>query len=235
MVVFLSSFLMPVALLSAQTDCTDPTRLCNPIKFPNLSSFLLAIINVVIQYGAILVVFFIVFAGFKFVTAQGNSEKISEARKMLTWVVVGAFVLLGVYVIRAAVWDYQTARRYRAVRDSAVKTVNYKTHQKPTFCHSRGGGNPDISSPFWIPFFKGMTKREVLFPISYFLFPLLSFAQPIRVFTTPNQGLNFLSFAQKLSDIANTIIPFLIGVAFVFVILGIFKYVRQAGGRGEGR
>ena len=74
-----------------------------------------------------------------------------------------------------------------------------------------------------------MTKREVLFPISYFLFPLLSFAQPIRVFTTPNQDLNFLSFAQKLSDIANTIIPFLIGVAFVFVILGIFKYVRQAG------
>ncbi|MEK7170073.1 MAG: hypothetical protein AAB767_02195 [Patescibacteria group bacterium] len=103
MVVFLSSFLIPVAMLSAQTDCTDPTRLCNPIKFPNLSSFLLAIINVVIQYGAILVVFFIVFAGFKFVTAQGNSEKISEARKMLTWVVVGAFVLLGVYVIRAAV------------------------------------------------------------------------------------------------------------------------------------
>ena len=44
-----------------------------------------------------------VLAGFKFVVAQGNPEKISEARKMLVWVIVGAFVLLGVYVIKAAV------------------------------------------------------------------------------------------------------------------------------------
>src|SRR3989338_4449707 len=34
---------------------------------------------------------------------QGNSEKVSEARKMFTWIVVGAFVLLGVYVIKAAI------------------------------------------------------------------------------------------------------------------------------------
>jgi len=100
---YLFLFLAPAALLFAQDGCDDPTRICNPINFPNLTSFFLAIVNVAIQYGAILVVFFIVFAGFKFVTAQGNSEKISEARKMLTWVVVGAFVLLGVYVIRAAI------------------------------------------------------------------------------------------------------------------------------------
>ena len=68
-----------------------------------------------------------------------------------------------------------------------------------------------------------------LFPISYFLFPLLASAEPIRVFTTPNQDLTFLSFAERLSGIANAIIPFLIGVAFVFVIWGIFKYIRQAG------
>ena len=48
----------------------DPPKLTNPIKFPNLTSFLLEIVNTVIQYGAILIVFFIVFAGFKFVTAQ---------------------------------------------------------------------------------------------------------------------------------------------------------------------
>ena len=78
-------------------------KLQNPIKYTNINSFILAIVDVVIQYGALLVVFFIVFSGFKFVTAQGNSEKISEAKKMLTWVIVGAFVLLGVYVIRAAV------------------------------------------------------------------------------------------------------------------------------------
>lgn len=84
-------------------DCTDKTKLCNPIKFPNLTAFFLEIINVVIQYGVLLIVLFIVFAGFKFVTAQGNSEKVSEAREMLKWIVIGAFVLLGVYVIRSAI------------------------------------------------------------------------------------------------------------------------------------
>jgi len=98
----LSSFLL-FSPLSASADCTDPNKLCNPIKFDNLTSFFLALVNTVIQYGALLIVLFIVFAGFKFVTAQGNSEKISEARQMLTWIVVGAFVLLGVYVIRAAI------------------------------------------------------------------------------------------------------------------------------------
>lgn len=86
----------------AQTPCPEG-KLCNPIKFANLTAFLLEIVNIAIQYGALLIVFFIVFAGFKFVTAQGNSEKVSEARKMLTWIVVGAFVLLGVYVIKAAI------------------------------------------------------------------------------------------------------------------------------------
>ena len=71
-------------------------------------------------------------------------------------------------------------------------------------------------------------KSRILFALLLSA-PFVAFADPIRVFTTPNQDLNFLSFAQKLSGIANTVIPFLIGVAFVFVILGIFKYIRQAG------
>ncbi len=99
--VLLFSFLMPKLLFAA--NCNDPTRLCNPIRFPNFIDFMLALVNVAVQYGAVLIVFFIVYAGFKFVVAQGNSEKVSEAKKMLTWIVVGAFVLLGVYVIKAAI------------------------------------------------------------------------------------------------------------------------------------
>lgn len=99
--ILLALFFIPMVTV-AQTPCPDG-KLCNPINFPNLTAFLLEIVNIAIQYGALLIVFFIVFAGFKFVTAQGNSEKVSEARKMLTWIVVGAFVLLGVYVIKAAI------------------------------------------------------------------------------------------------------------------------------------
>ncbi|MDO8594177.1 MAG: hypothetical protein Q7R93_01540 [bacterium] len=96
-------FSLPFFAGATVAPCDVATRLCNPIKYPNITAFLLAIVDVAIQYGALLIVFFIVFAGFKFVTAQGNSEKVSDARKMLTWIVVGAFVLLGVYVIRSAI------------------------------------------------------------------------------------------------------------------------------------
>lgn len=79
-------------------------KLCNPTRYGDLNAFLLiAVVGVAVQYGLLLIVFFLVLAGFKFVVAQGNPEKISDAKKMLVWVVVGAFVLLGVYVIRAAV------------------------------------------------------------------------------------------------------------------------------------
>lgn len=97
------SFFLPLAAIAQTVTECPKDRICNPIKYPNLTSFFLAIVNTVIQYGALLIVLFIVFAGFKFVTAQGNSEKISEAKKMLLWIIVGAFVLLGVYVIRAAI------------------------------------------------------------------------------------------------------------------------------------
>lgn len=101
----LSQFYRVVAplMLAAPLFVFAQIKLQNPIKYGNINDLLLAVVNVVIQYGAILVVLFLVFAGFQFVTAQGNTEKIEHAKKMLVWVVVGAFVLLGVYVIREAV------------------------------------------------------------------------------------------------------------------------------------
>lgn len=90
-----------------QTTCDPPLcevgKICNPTKYKDIDELLLAVVGVAVQYGLLLIVFFLVLAGFKFVVAQGNPEKINDAKKMLVWVVVGAFVLLGVYVIRAAV------------------------------------------------------------------------------------------------------------------------------------
>lgn len=67
-----------------------------------------------------------------------------------------------------------------------------------------------------------------LFSILY-LTPLFAGAQTIRVFDTPNEDLSFTLIANRFSDIANYVIPFLIGVAFVVIIWGIFRYVRSAG------
>ena len=79
---------------------------------------------------------------------------------------------------------------------------------------------------------KTNSKRFYVLRSTFYVFlasPLFAGAQTIRVFDTPNKNLNFTRLANKLSDIANYVIPFLIGVAFVVIIWGIFRYVRSAG------
>lgn len=73
----------------------------NPLGTRNgtLETFLNSILDVIIMIGGIVVVISIILAGLKYVTAQGDEGKISDAHKQLTWTVIGAGILLGAKVI----------------------------------------------------------------------------------------------------------------------------------------
>lgn len=75
----------------------------NPIKSNSLSEFLEQILDIVIQIGYLVAVFFIILSGFKFVTAQGNESEVTKAKTMLLWTVIGTAVLIGAHVISAAI------------------------------------------------------------------------------------------------------------------------------------
>ena len=77
------------------------TTLLNPLgSGTSINSFLLSILNIITNtIGPVIVILMIVFVGFKFVTARGEPAKISEARQMLLWTIVGALILLGAKVI----------------------------------------------------------------------------------------------------------------------------------------
>lgn len=60
--------------------------------FISLRDFLLAI-------GAILIIIFLVIAGIKFITARGDERKVEEGKKMLQWGIIGAFIILAVFII----------------------------------------------------------------------------------------------------------------------------------------
>lgn len=76
-------------------------RLVNPLgEGTTIPSFLNDILSIVTDIiGPVVVILMLVYVGFLFVTAQGNSTKISAAREMLLWTVVGALILLGAKVI----------------------------------------------------------------------------------------------------------------------------------------
>lgn len=71
----------------------------NPLNFRTLSDFITAILNAVIKIGIPIAVLFVVWAGFKFVTAQGNPEELKSARKNLVWTLVGIGIFLGAALI----------------------------------------------------------------------------------------------------------------------------------------
>lgn len=82
------------------------TGLCNPLKDINsFEDLLAAIMQAVVQLGAIVLVIAIVYVGFKFVVAQGNEEKLQEARSALVWTVIGGLILLGAQAISLVIQE----------------------------------------------------------------------------------------------------------------------------------
>lgn len=83
---------------------TDPgvaqsVELENPLKIDSLSDFITAILNIVIILMIPIIVFFIIYAGFRYVMAQGNASQVEEATKSLTYAVIGGVLILGAVAI----------------------------------------------------------------------------------------------------------------------------------------
>jgi len=55
------------------------------------------------RFALILIVVYIIIYGIKFMMAQGNETKFTEAKKSFTWGLVGILVILGTYTIIATV------------------------------------------------------------------------------------------------------------------------------------
>lgn len=91
----------------AQTQ-TPPTQnstaggqgtLVNPLRATTIQQLLGIILGGLVQIGTIILVLMLVWVGFLFVFAQGNEEKVREARTALMWTVIGGLVLLGARAI----------------------------------------------------------------------------------------------------------------------------------------
>ena len=68
----------------------------------NISSipkFFQAIIDILLVFAIPFIVFFIIYAGFLYVTARGNVETISKAHKALLYALIGGVLILGANVL----------------------------------------------------------------------------------------------------------------------------------------
>ena len=72
-------------------------QLQNPLdsSISTIPDFFRAIISVLLVFAIPFIVFFIVWAGFLYVTARGNAEKIKQAHSALLYALIGGLLILG--------------------------------------------------------------------------------------------------------------------------------------------
>lgn len=76
----------------------------NPFKQDSIQGFIETIVNdIFIPIGGVVATVMIIWAGFLYVTAGGNTGQIDKAHKALLWAVIGAAILLGAWVISKAI------------------------------------------------------------------------------------------------------------------------------------
>ncbi len=97
---------MVYALDSTSTESISlDINIANPLnsEIDTIPAFIEELLRIVLKIGIPIVVIFIIYAGFLFVTATGNPEKLKHAKATLFTTLIGSAILLGAWVIAEAI------------------------------------------------------------------------------------------------------------------------------------
>jgi mannose/fructose/N-acetylgalactosamine-specific phosphotransferase system component IID len=90
-------FLLPILFSHAYGPASETIQ--NPLGSNDVWALLGKIMDLVIKVGSVVVVFFVIYSGYKFVAARGNETKIDDAKNTFYATIIGAAILLGADVI----------------------------------------------------------------------------------------------------------------------------------------
>ncbi len=95
--------LVPAIFVYAASGGGSSATIQNPLGTNSVEGLLLKIMDLVVKVGSIIVVFFIIYSGYKFVTARGNESEVTKAKDTFWATIIGAAILLGAKVIAEVV------------------------------------------------------------------------------------------------------------------------------------
>jgi len=87
---------------STGTSAGSPSTsggLTDPVGVPSIACLFYKIVDFVMSLSYVVIAFFLFLSGFKFVTAQGSQDKLTEAKKTFWYTIVGALILIGANTI----------------------------------------------------------------------------------------------------------------------------------------
>lgn len=84
---------------------TLTTEIENPLgnNINSIPTLVAKALEFVAKIAMPVIVFFIVYSGFLFIEARGNKDKLTTAKKTLSFTLIGAAVILGAFVIAKAI------------------------------------------------------------------------------------------------------------------------------------
>lgn len=94
----LFQYIIPVTtllLLPSAAQAQIKFSVPNFLKFGSIEELVVGILNVFIVIATPIIVIFIVYSGFMYVTAQGNAEQVKTATRSLTYAIIGGVLILG--------------------------------------------------------------------------------------------------------------------------------------------
>ena len=83
----------------AATCGSGTTCLDNPLKFASIETFIQGVLQAVVMIALPIITVFIVYAGFKYIFARGNKDKITKAHENFSYVIIGTILILSAWVL----------------------------------------------------------------------------------------------------------------------------------------
>ncbi|OGI82226.1 hypothetical protein A3I95_00630 [Candidatus Nomurabacteria bacterium RIFCSPLOWO2_02_FULL_44_12] len=99
---FLSLFSAPFTILAqaiTPTPLDSRGVLLNPISSNTVQELIAKLLEGIVRIGLPIVALAIIYSGFLFVAARGNSEKLTKAKSALLYTIIGAAILLGSWAL----------------------------------------------------------------------------------------------------------------------------------------
>ena len=98
-------FLVPqVSLAQIRFNIKNPL-----VGITSIESLITAILTILIVIATPIIVIFIVYAGFLYVTAQGNAEQVKTATRALTYAIIGGILIIGAVALSGIIEGLVTA------------------------------------------------------------------------------------------------------------------------------
>ena len=72
----------------------------------NIDNITQTIINAVLSFLGVIFTIIIIYAGFKWMMAEGNTESVTQAKSLLKNAVIGLIIVLAAYAISVAIFSF---------------------------------------------------------------------------------------------------------------------------------